>query len=823
MLSTNQSSSHTSKSQDSIVLRSPRSPRSPARTPQRSPASSTGTGGHSFESVVSLGAADGAGGTSTTHYMRLIRARDEMLVAKSKEVGLVSEQNARLRSQLDGVEAEMTQLQNLVASRDEGLQTQRREIAKLTRANRRLQEEIDEKAGREKAVEVTAAQAARLLKLLEQEELKRDLMLREKDAAQDDLRDMRERYRTMDARNVEREAELQLRLGESLKDAASLRERYSGVEDTLQAQATEIVQLKTALMEAKQLATDEIARQKGELYAQSVRVQGLEDLCHQLRDAGEGKEESLGLLLRQNAAAEVKLKLVTAQAEEAAAVVKEVLRKREEDIALAAAHSQVEKAARDELIERARQAGRAAVIAEERCRDAENLAAARADEVILMETKLQELVQKIESLTKQNDQLSAKVATASIHLKLQKALDTFTQQAGGDLSVGGTTGSNNTVRGGDVAAQVGGVATTAWAALQHQTWSKSQVLARYLDTYTAFVPSTSTNANTSIPPVHTDTTSAIPPGETDTPAPLETVNSNNQSGIVQEKSTITFAEDSITTGIHTTSSTISTNYVHKHIASTMSLHDCGLSDADLERIIMSLLRKGGGGSCISILDLSSNLFTDASAYALGALLEHPACNLCRLDLRFNQMSMEGLRHLAIALEKAKHRNITHVYVHSEGRIDALGGGLPAPVEVEKSVNSIDTNVSKSTPLVSICVVDARDNTGSGGGSSQNSITSSLVQKVRASALASMSHNGMHTNSVSMSGAGSVNRRHNKANNSASLNSNSFTSSSTSSLARLREKSSSRDVETAVAYGGKSSAAAVLKKKKGATTTRVGSR
>lgn len=37
-----------------------------------------------------------------------------------------------------------------------------------------------------------------------------------------------------------------------------------------------------------------------------------------------------------------------------------------------------------------------------------------------------------------------------------------------------------------------------------------------------------------------------------------------------------------------------------------------------------------------------------------------------------QISMEGIRMLAKALEESSMRGVSHVYVHSEGRIDALG-------------------------------------------------------------------------------------------------------------------------------------------------------
>lgn len=45
-----------------------------------------------------------------------------------------------------------------------------------------------------------------------------------------------------------------------------------------------------------------------------------------------------------------------------------------------------------------------------------------------------------------------------------------------------------------------------------------------------------------------------------------------------------------------------------------------------------------------------------------------------------QISMEGVHRLARALEDAKFRDVDHihVYVHSEGRIDALGTKAKQP-------------------------------------------------------------------------------------------------------------------------------------------------
>lgn len=51
-----------------------------------------------------------------------------------------------------------------------------------------------------------------------------------------------------------------------------------------------------------------------------------------------------------------------------------------------------------------------------------------------------------------------------------------------------------------------------------------------------------------------------------------------------------------------------------------------------------------------------------------------------------QMSMEGVRTIAKALEENSRRGISHVYVHSEGRIDALGRRSKGTHEVTLETN-----------------------------------------------------------------------------------------------------------------------------------------
>lgn len=60
-----------------------------------------------------------------------------------------------------------------------------------------------------------------------------------------------------------------------------------------------------------------------------------------------------------------------------------------------------------------------------------------------------------------------------------------------------------------------------------------------------------------------------------------------------------------------------------------------------------------------------------------------------------QMSMEGVRVLAKALEQNSSRGISHVYVHNEGRIDALGrqGGDSTKVTLARMTSAFRSLLS----------------------------------------------------------------------------------------------------------------------------------
>ncbi|CAM9137780.1 unnamed protein product, partial [Sphacelaria rigidula] len=133
---------------------------------------------------------------------------------------------------------------------------------------------------------------------------------------------------------------------------------------------------------------------------------------------------------------------------------------------------------------------------------------------------------------------------------------------------------------------------------------------------------------------------------------------------------------------------------------SLDISDCGLEDADMEEVKQLVATS----SSLTSLNLSMNRVGDVGAAALADAFRSPLCTLARLDLRYNQISMRGVQLLSEALEKAKDRGVEHVYVHSQGRIDALG------TKLQGSQRLSTTSADRSESLVSVAVVDARDNT-----------------------------------------------------------------------------------------------------------------
>lgn len=148
--------------------------------------------------------------------------------------------------------------------------------------------------------------------------------------------------------------------------------------------------------------------------------------------------------------------------------------------------------------------------------------------------------------------------------------------------------------------------------------------------------------------------------------------------------------------------------------SSLVLDNCHIDDVDMITLV-SILK---GSKTITDLNLVSNRIGDAGAAALASLISLGNCRLNFIDLRNNFITMSGIKRLAEAMQSNKGRCIEHVYVHNDGKIDAIGLKVGAPKGGSSNQegggnkdNSKDpfTLAKLKNAMSSICVVDVREN------------------------------------------------------------------------------------------------------------------
>jgi len=142
---------------------------------------------------------------------------------------------------------------------------------------------------------------------------------------------------------------------------------------------------------------------------------------------------------------------------------------------------------------------------------------------------------------------------------------------------------------------------------------------------------------------------------------------------------------------------------------TLVLDECNVDDVDIITLV-SVLKSS---KSVTEVNLVSNRISDAGAAALAGYIGLGNCKLSFLDLRNNGISMNGIKKLAEAVQNNVGRGIEHVYVHNDGRIDAIGVKIGMGGEEKKDGDGEGrdaTTLAKiKNAMSSIIVVDVREN------------------------------------------------------------------------------------------------------------------
>ncbi|CAM9187508.1 unnamed protein product, partial [Chrysoparadoxa australica] len=224
------------------------------------------------------------GGAELHH---LVALRDGMLQAKEKELALVSQQNEGLRAKLDAMEAGAAELQNALRERDMLITNQRKEVDRSARDVKRLLVELEEHRGRERGMEVAATHNTRLLKLLEQEEMKREDVLRERDEAQSEVAELRERVFQHNETLAKMEAGLRSKLVKALNESMACRAKTDKMEQETATLQSELRELKRESLFQVDAMKDELADRRSKQYALLEDVQAAQDSRQKYSDEAE--------------------------------------------------------------------------------------------------------------------------------------------------------------------------------------------------------------------------------------------------------------------------------------------------------------------------------------------------------------------------------------------------------------------------------------------------------------------------------------------------------------------------------------------------------
>lgn len=169
----------------------------------------------------------------------------------------------------------------------------------------------------------------------------------------------------------------------------------------------------------------------------------------------------------------------------------------------------------------------------------------------------------------------------------------------------------------------------------------------------------------------------------------------------------------------------------------LTLPESNITDEEIHAL-SALLRQN---TTIEELNLRNNNITDDGARSLGAVLAGRS-GLKLIDLRGNKIGKGAIRVLAEALERSE--RVRHVYVHAQGKIEALGAGRWAAPRTDgannanKSPEEMMNEHKNAATVETVCVVDVRDNT-----PGETSFPYEL-QKVEIGVLSSVDNNNNNT-------------------------------------------------------------------------------
>jgi len=570
------------------------------------------------------------------------------LAAKDQQLTLVSQVNSQLRQSLSQLEAEMGQLSKSLMSKETKLHAKDRELEKKDDEVRRLLSLAQQDEGKERVIEMGQTQNGKLLSLLEVHEEKTKHLTEERDRLTEELRDMRTMFNSKVQRAANDEAELTWKLNELQRSyqklrttCSDLKERHTGFEDIV----------KNTEREAKaavRTIQEELEQRRDNQYAALIKVQNLEDALRQSRDNEERLRGERAAFCQRSDELQTRL-------ESMMAVVHE--RDREAE-ALQLSHAQ-------QVSEQANEVHR------------------KDQGMSRLQNRIDELGQSLLDMVGKHRETAATLETRNKQAIVLKTELIDAKRAEADRE-------NEAANSAMEASKAGGEGDALSVEVSRLKRELTQARAK-LDSIPrpaqipAFSESSQHRARLNSIKLHISLVhEAGAMAKESAPENPQRDDTDEQSSVEDDASIASAQQGWLA--------------IPQAAVSSLRLSDCAIEECDLPELAESL---GKEFTLLERADLSGNNLTDRSLPFLKEFLL--ACpRLAVLDLRRNQLSIDGIRELSLFLESSGLRagGIRHVYVHRDGLIEAIGNTEKVTMSSERQASS---------QLCTVLTVDARLN------------------------------------------------------------------------------------------------------------------
>jgi hypothetical protein len=575
----------------------------------------------------------------------LVSMRDATIGVTQQQVVMLTTQNASLRRSLNEVESEMITLQEALSSKDAKIHHKDKELEEIQRECASLMAEMQKNEGRENAMNLASKQNTGLLRLLEQEEAKRNVVTNDRDSLQMQLDVVRAAHTELTHTAAESEAKMKDQI-------LKVRKRAHEVSQEAAINQTKALELQASLAETQRVAKFEISNMKDELMSRRDKVYELleklqvtEDKLRVSTDENERKDELLESSNERSNELDRRLnatRLELAAREEDLRVREAAFREEEEnqrnrEAALKSENDDLEKQMGElsttvmQLVERHKSNQ------EVKRLDDERYAELNSEHELLREQQ-ERLLESLSVKSKQYIQLEADHADAQDEIrKLKDGVD-------------------------EEFASIGP---------QQDESVKEQE---------SMVSSTTKAAKLNVKKLY----------------PLEAA--------ARRRMLSNFL---VSVSHNTVVSTAISNRCIVEACQSLVLDECNIDDVDMITLV-SVLKNT---KTITELNLVSNRISDAGATALAGYISLGNCKLSFVDLRNNGISMNGIKKLSESIQNNVGRGIEHVYVHNDGRIDAIGFKMGVVGEEKKMEDGNDASSAAKikNAMSSIIVVDVREN------------------------------------------------------------------------------------------------------------------